>query len=352
MATNDIRYTVRAGIHGPTDHLRELLEEPVEEDESDEPDELIMPPMPSERAAPRSIDEIVRARRGETEKPVETAPGFVLAPWMLISGIAALVVFVFLMAVSIGQSGPTHSTPNPADSNAPLADRYPSGPRPTDWPTPNAAPNATRPPIGLAIDFLPSGEYEISFDDAQPCIPAWSSPPPAWTGDQDKIRGLLTQELNGCLKKEAQVVLGWYGETNWVMFARPNGLGVDRVWSDITWFGYTLDDVKALPEAKSGAVKDYKPSPPPAPTSKPVYVPPVLAPAPIVYPTVTPIPPTPTEKPLPPVIRPEIYIDPTEEPTGGSRPVQKSPAPNSSALQTAAAIINGNQTPTQEAIKR
>ena len=95
------------------------------------------------------------------------------------------------------------------------------------------------------------------------------------------------------LQGKPMSMLGYWGDSNWVFFLRPKAANPDdnkpedwdRVWADVTWYGGTMAQVKAI-----AGVKDFQQSasaPPPPPTQQPPagntgngYVPPAATPVP------------------------------------------------------------------------
>jgi len=289
-------------------------------------------------APPRSFSEIIGDVPAEkpAPAPVRTIHGVTVSPAVLIGGMAALGLAVVLLIVALVPATPQATIAPTGVSTAIVATVTPVVPTAAPTSESNAASDGVH--LAIAADGTPA----ITLDAENACVPTWASPPPAWKDAQIQF----ISERTGCLDRTSNLqIIGWWGETNWVYLLRPKAPNaditdarqVDLVWSDITWFGHTLAEVKQLPGVAKGEIKDYAPgvvvaqapSPIPAPAAP---APPVATPEPYVEPTATPLPePTATPEPTavptqrPTESTPYYVSDPHPTPTWepDTRPIEK-----------------------------
>lgn len=284
---------------------------PDETPKPEEPAPFALPPLPSEHPVARSIQDIIGDRNTETEQPVvPPKPVARDRAWLFFLGLATFVVVVAGIAVGLAQPAtttyPIASSPAPDLQASPQATVVPMAPT-TD---PHLPLSARYPVQGVSeadvkttsvsetqdgvVFFRDGNSIGVSWDGSSTCVPAWASPGPQW-GAGDDARKKFESERLPCFDPSGKKIriTGWYGDTNWVFVIRcapPECPQPELFWTDITWLGHTAAEVKALPEAMSGKIKDYQPLDPPTPLPQPT-APPYQPPAnsgsyrPVVIPT-------------------------------------------------------------------
>ncbi len=378
----EVRFILTAGKYRADIPRRDAAEPPKPAEE-----ELEFPPLPSEQQSPRSLAQILEQRQGGTLQMNKAATavgsgGLVLKPWMLFAGPIAIGAAVLFVVFSLINSRPPQTVPtpavvistntagttvvqtptaNPADASIPLSQRYGSTVVAVSEPPRQTASGTTD---GVSFVANPDGTLQIEIPKDTACPPAWSSPPPDWP--TDKAQAMFASERSGCILRDTKLAItGWYGDTNWVFIIRPKTAGgstkdpsaVDLVWSDITWFGHTMEEVRALPEAKNGTITDRKPKPTaviPTFVPQPVYqpAPPAVVqeqpqPSPVVFTTAEPTPVLPTIVPT----RAESEHGTGNAPAKPTRQPTSAPTADEAVLATAAAVLNNGATPTQGPIQ-
>ena len=213
------------------------------------------PPQEPIDTPPRSFSEIIGDVPSEkpAPTPARTIRGMTVSPAVLIGGMAALGLAVVLLIVALVPTAPQTPLAPTGVSTVGVATAPPVAPTAVPTDESNAASDGVH--FALAADGTPN--ITISAESA--CVPMWASPPPAWKDAQIQF----ISERTGCLDRASDLqIIGWWGETNWVYVLRPKAPNaditdarqVDLVWSDITWFGHTLAEVKQLPGDRKSVV--------------------------------------------------------------------------------------------------
>lgn len=298
--------TAWAGEKRPTGPLKPEIP-------GDTPQASVRSPEPPQDVRPRSLNEIMAERGlGTPEPPPPDVPQGKRPVWIIAATVGTIVLALAAVASVLLRMQPdrgitttlptgvstTTNAPTPTvaqnDSNIPLNQRFPasagafvataipggvtqddSGKKYTIVATKN----------GLNLVAYDDGTYGLQLADAKTdCIPNFWSPPVDWA--MSDVAAKFESEVAPCTKDTHLSVIGYWKDTTWIFWAAPKKPNADIknmddwhfVWTDATWHGLDMRDVKAI-----DGIKDmYQPPTPttaPQPTQAP-FVPTATPPAP------------------------------------------------------------------------